>query len=301
MIHQSQVNQRQALGMPSIEAMRLAALALALGIVLGVGVTRLWHDRNALLIPEFGRYARVGGRWAMVYNVGYNNGKSTDVIRYVEGADTPTFKPMRELYAADKASAYYNGNKIPDADPATFHHYFGGYAVDKNSAFFEGKKIPQSVGARFCFVSGDYYSDSKGVYCFGALVSDDPSSFQIYLTSPWARDRSDAYRGNEHVHAKDPRTFMPISFRWAKDAKAFYASTFSPDRREMRVPCDYDSMVVLDDTYAKDKDRGYFFGMPLVGSDPATFRVVGVDQAEDKFALYHGYARVPQTLARTLN
>jgi hypothetical protein len=50
-------------------------------------------------------------------------------------------------------------------------------------------------------------------------------------------------------------------------------------------------MVVLNVNYAKDKDRAYFLGYPLPGSDGATFHVTGDDLADDRTGRYHGYLR----------
>ena len=88
------------------------------------------------------------------------------------------------------------------------------------------------------------------------------------------------------MHAEDLSTFTPIDITWAKDAKAYYAIRFSEE--EKKVPCDYESFVVLNSGYAKDKNRAYWEGMPIEGSDPASFLVLNENRADDKSHQYIG-------------
>lgn len=206
-------------------------------------------------IVGFAHYQKEDGRWAYVH---WNEGQGRSV-QFVDGADSATFRQLDEPeYAADKNHAYWCSQKIKNADGATFAHISGGFWRDAKRAFFEFREIP------------------------GA----DVATLQPFPINPWARDKHDAYRADEPMHAEDVGTFTPIDFTWAKDAKAYYAGRSS--KKEKKVPCDYDSFVVLNSGYAKDKNRAYWQGVPIEGSDPASFHVLSEIRADDKSHQYSG-------------
>ena len=276
--------------------MRLALLTLILGAVLGIGGYRAWEHRldgiEARRSAEMAcPYTIEGGRWVFVA-WGHSEGDWVRSEREVRGVDLATFRPLNLEYAVDLVHAYADGQQIPGADAASFHVVHGPYAADKADVYYGVHGIGASPGT-FRLVRDDWYRDATRLYFAGRCIGGmDPDSLQFFLTIPWMRDRSDIYRGYTPVHAEEPNTFVPLSYSWGRDAKAYYSAPLPKLHPQDRVFCDYASMVVLDDTYAKDKDRGYFFGYPLPGSDGATFHVIGYDLAEDKTGRYHGYQRV---------
>jgi len=54
------------------------------------------------------------------------------------------------------------------------------------------------------------------------------------------------------------------------------------------VPCDYPSFVILNGSYARDKTRGYWQGIPVDGSDGPSFELKGEYLAKDKYREYSG-------------
>jgi hypothetical protein len=203
---------------------------------------------------------------------------------------------LESVYGVDKNAAYLFGRRVVTADPASFRvvdPMHGLYSADKVHAYYEGRVLPSADGATFRRVRDDWFRDAKRLYWLGhEVVGAEPESFQFFLTPPWERDRNDVYRGYTPVHAEDPALFVPINYDWGRDAKAYYSASLPKLHPQFKVDCDYASMVVLDDTYAKDKDRGYFFSYPLPGSDGPTFHVIGYDLAEDKTGAYNGYQRI---------
>ncbi len=55
-----------------------------------------------------------------------------------------------------------------------------------------------------------------------------------------------------------------------------------------QAPCDYASFVVLNGSYAKDKNRGYWQGMPVEGSDGLSFQALSEFSAKDQYREYSG-------------
>jgi hypothetical protein len=283
------------------DVMRLAVLTLILGAVLGVGGYRMWDHRldgaTAQREAEQGiSYVFEGGHWQTLNWVDQDGGwrRHTEEVR---GADAPTFRALENVYAVDKDAAYLFGRRVARADPSTFRvidRMQGLYSADKAHVFYEGHVLPGADGATFRRVRDDWFRDAKRLYWLGhEVVGADPESFQFFLTASWERDKNGIYRGYTPVHVEDLQTFVPINFLWAKDFKAYYCS-WPPKRSSMRVSCDYASMVVLNNVYAKDKDHGYCGGIMLYDSDGATFHVIDTDFAEDKLGRYHGLRRVSE-------
>jgi hypothetical protein len=196
------------------------------------------------------------GRWAYIQ---WDEGFGRRVL-YVDDADNATFRQLDDPeYGADKNGVYWRSQKIKNADPTSFRHISGIFWRDAQRVFSEFREIP------------------------GA----DPDTFQPLSISPWAKDKKDAYRGNEPMHVADIGTFAPIDFTWAKDAKAYYAR-FGFSMKEKKVPCDYGSFVVLNSGYAKDRYRAYWQGWPIEGSDPDSFHALNEVRADDKYRRYVG-------------
>lgn len=181
-------------------------------------------------------------------------------VQFVDGAGGgASFHVLSDPeYAADEHYVYHRNLKIQNADPAGFRRIERSYWRDATKVFFVDSEIP------------------------GA----DPESFKPFSKYPWARDKTDVYIGATALHVRDISTFTLLQGVWAKDAKAFYAN--SGLLAYKTVPCDYQSFVILNDSYAKDKSRGYWEGKPIEGSDGASFGATDNFSARDKFREYHG-------------
>jgi len=202
-----------------------------------------------------GGYKNENGKWAWVSwdeAIGRR-------VQFVDGADAGTFRVLSDpQYATDKAFVYYKNLKVGNADPATFRKLAGCYWCDTTRVFFVKSEIP------------------------GA----DPATFRPLPKSPWACDKNDVYTGTIALHVQDISTFTLLQGVWAKDAKAYYAN--GGILAYKTVPCDYSSFVVLNGSYARDKDRGYWQGMPVEGSDGSSFQAVTEFSAKDRNHEYRG-------------
>ena len=204
-------------------------------------------------------YKKEAGRW--VY-VSWNEarGKRVDPV---EGADEASFHILSDYYAADRNAVYCGDEKIGQADPATFQLMGGSYARDAKRVYFAAKEIP------------------------GA----DPATFKLLPRSCWGCDKTDVYIQRQPLHVRDISSFTLLQGVWAKDAKAYYVA---PLLGSGIVPCDYASFVILSDGYAKDKNRGYWNGNPIAGSDGPTFQASSRNRAQDKNGCYIGWKKLPQ-------
>lgn len=177
----------------------------------------------------------------------------------MEGADTQSFLVLSDSdYAADQNSVYHRNLKITNADPASFRRISQSYWHDANRVFFVDAEIP------------------------GA----DPKTFKPFSKDPWARDKSDVYHGTIPLHVQDISTFTLLQGVYAKDAKAYYAG--GTLLAYTTVACDYASFEILNGNYARDRDRGYWQGIPVDGSDGPSFELLGQYLAKDKYREYSG-------------
>jgi hypothetical protein len=205
-------------------------------------------------------YKKENGRWAWVSwdeAVGRR-------VQFVDGVDNGSFHVLSDKeYAADQKSVYHRNLRIQSADPASFRRIDRFYWRDANSVFFVDAEIP------------------------GA----DPETFKPLSKYPWSRDKTDVYTGTTALHVRDISSFTLLQGVWAKDSKAYYANGGMLAYKT--VPCDYASFVVLNGSYAKDKTRGYWQGMPIDGSDGASFDAISEFLAKDKYRTYRGHREQP--------
>lgn len=204
-------------------------------------------------------YRKENGKWAWISwdeAVGRR-------VQFVEGADSASFHQLADReYAADRNSVYHRNLRIQNADPTTFHRIDQNYWSDAKRVFFVDSEIP------------------------GA----DPKTFKPFAKYPWARDRTDAYVGTIALRVQDISAFTLLQGVWAKDSKAYYANGGLLDYKT--VPCDYASFVILNGSFAKDKTRGYWQGMPIDGSDGPSFQAISGFTAKDKNHNYSGPNKV---------
>lgn len=200
-------------------------------------------------------YQKENGRWAWISGdeaVGRR-------VQFIEGADTTTFHVLSDPeYAADQTAVYHRNLKIQNADPTSFRRIDKFYWRDTKRVFFVDSEIP------------------------GA----DPETFKPFPKYPWARDKSEVYTATIALHVRDIDTFTLLQGVWAKDSQAYYANGGLLAYKT--VPCDYASFVVLNGNYAKDKSRGYWQGVPIEGSEAASFEAISEFLARDKYRNYAG-------------
>jgi hypothetical protein len=210
-------------------------------------------------LPGVG-YRKVGGKWAwVVENEGVGWG-----VSFIPGADGGTFHVLADPdYAADAHAAYFDGVTVTNADPRSFRQIKDYYWRDNHRVFLMASEI-------------------KGT---------DPETFRLLPGSGWARDRNDAYYRATPLNVRDIATFTLLGSDWARDSKAYYCGSSIMDHSpgaNVTVACDYASFVILNKYYAKDKNRAYWLGIPIEGSDAGSFEAINFVTAKDKYRQYSG-------------
>ena len=173
------------------------------------------------------------------------------MVLVVDNADQTSFTPINRDYAKDKNHVFVWNRIIEGADPITFVYLGNDYSKDNHRVFFQAKEIK----------------------------SADPNTFQI-IEYGWSKDKNDAYCGSQPLKVVDVASFkilhIGILNDWAKDKSDYYFSGHAG-----KIDCDNSTMKILNGSYAIDKIRAYFDGIPIEGVDVKTFRVIDEVSAKD--------------------
>lgn len=202
-------------------------------------------------------YHKDDGRWTYVDNIP-GLGK---IAAYIERADQASFKRLKPpAYASDRHHVYWRAIVIEGADPASFRHIKDFYSRDNRYVYWRSERVE------------------------GA----DPFSFKVVdgmrLLS---RDANDYYYSTEAVGIRNIGRFELLNYGWGKDDKYYYAIGGVLD--DSLVDCDFASMQVLSENYARDSNRSYYRGKPMAPDvDLETFRVTALGIAEDRNQQYRG-------------
>jgi hypothetical protein len=190
-------------------------------------------------------YKVENGKWSLV---SWDEGRGRTVTE-VQGADQSSFAPINGVYAKDKNYVFLWGNVIEGANPNTFVYLGKDYGQDRQKVFFSGKEL-------------------KGA---------DPNTFQI-IEYRWSKDKNDVYYESQPMEVVDVASFkilhIGILNNWAKDKSDYYFDA-------KKIDCDYFTMKILNGSYAIDKTRAYFDGIPIEGVDVKTFRAIDESSAKD--------------------
>lgn len=140
-------------------------------------------------------------------------------------------------------------SKFVTHDFSSFNYLRDGYARDSSHLFFSGVELVDAEPGDVVFLGGNYVQIGSDVYCYGertALESSDVLVFGAGNFRPWAKDLKTVYYcGVEQglIKKGDPETF-----------------------------------IALNDVYAKDVNRVYYFRQEMTGADPESFSVVVPDR-----------------------
>jgi hypothetical protein len=240
-----------------------------------------------------------------------DNGKPALVVKnasvgrqakYIDGADPKTFKALKNAedaqatYAADAKQVYIGYwncvMPIEAADSASFSILTsdGAYTADNERVYWFGVELPGADPSTFRIVKNPCAIDSQRAYIgITPLEVHSVKHFEVLQVYGF-----DPPIGNQHekVVIKDPTNVVVSS--WSRDGVAYYwGATELPS-------ADYNTVVILNESYAKDQTTAYFQGKPIRGADAESFMVVGPGpgKARDKRSEFERGNRVPARQVR---
>ena len=174
-------------------------------------------------------YQRVKGRWAYgVWNEGV--GLSAQTLE----VDEATFKRLRQkAYAKDKTSVFYEGDKVPNADPDSFEVLRDPqYARDQSKVYFVGNIIEGAHPKSFTVIKAPFSRDATKIYCGTVpMAVTELDQFKVLKVSGmrmggrgfgWACDGTSIYYGSDVIEDADYESFKVIDEVNAVDKKRHY-------------------------------------------------------------------------------
>jgi len=131
----------------------------------------------------------------------------------------------------------------------------------------------------FRALNESYAVDASRVYLDGVpLVGADPSSFELLQRPGFAKDAAKVYQLHR-VLSDDPAHFELLDGELSRDGHAVYWSdgkVLSDDPSHFAIISNVDHYL-----FTKDATTVHVNGNPIVGADPATFRVLQGAYAQD--------------------
>lgn len=222
--------------------------------------------------PRLVGYKKSGGeRVYVTWDAG-----SGRVEHRIIGADDATFEILSaDNYAKDKEHVYFEMHRLDHADPRTFvvaSEVAYVYGKDKNRVWLRDVVVRDADPATFETLKFPYARDRTHVFC-GTLPMKvrDLDSFEVLRGATFLEGAftAEGKPFKEQYSDLEVTQDNPVSFGhgWARDGRAYYFGPF-----ELKN-ADYNSFIVLNDSYAKDTDHVYWCWMQIPLADATTFRV----------------------------
>lgn len=224
-------------------------------------------------------YRKSGGEWVYVTR----DAASGRVAHPINGADASTFEVLlADKYARDKQHVYFKMRPLDKADPSTFvvvSDLVYAYGKDRNRVWLRDLAVRDADPATFETLTFPYARDQSNVFC-GTLPMKvhDIDSFEVLqgassLETAFVKGKPFKEQYGDLEVTQD----NPVSYGhgWARDDRACYFGPF-----ELKN-ADRNSFTVLNDSYAKDKDRVYWCWMQIPLADAKTFmanKIGGMDK-----------------------
>jgi hypothetical protein len=180
---------------------------------------------------------------------------------------------LDSVFAKDERNVFYEGIKIPFADPKTFNVLNEHYGKDALTVYYKGREVtPRPNVEQFTVLDDTVGRDNTYLYVHDkrATFIEDPSSFT-------------AYQG---YVAYDGKIFCVQP--WIQYSGCIVESSLSPDiELKGANKSTFQTFASEYDIYwAKDNRSVYRCGHKVKGADPQSFRVISRYLARDKTGYY---------------
>jgi len=209
--------------------------------------------------------------------VHYDYGGTIKKIETPIDADPKTFKPIpkwESIYGKDENSVYRRYLKINKAEPKTFTPLNENFSKDSKRVYYGSKcEVKGADNKTFTPINSYMAKDKFRVYkyiskydnsCTTALniiPSTDTASFQL-LNRFYSKDKNTVFYENTPIPKANPLNF--------KTSDEYYKKSFGRDDKHVYyegkiVPlADTDSFLVMNSTFAKDKNHVYVHNFRVI-------------------------------------
>ncbi len=257
-----------------------------------------WCVKMVLAITGILPFARCGSGYRE------NNGK---VTFDGEEISDKSFIVLNNVFGKDSADAYYKRYSIPGADIATFTSLDKHYAKDKNTVYYcdeerEGQnyyltkhsvifKVKDARSATFTIMGEGYEGyakDEKRAYCKGVGFEVKDVATLSIINGQFVKDKYQVYFDQAPVKGADANSFRTLNNWYARDTDRVYYFGYRGDLYNgiHEIPCQSASFTILDYPYSKDASSVFYLYTRMKDADAATFSIVGHNFSKDKNHVY---------------
>ncbi len=191
----------------------------------------------------------------------------------LDDIDIKTVEVLGKNYLKDKASVYFQYQKIANADASSFELLCadkGFYSKDKNRVYYKSHTFTDIDVASFKFA---------GRNCSPIVMDKN----HVYFIYPVERSL-DGNLAISPIENANPDKYIFLNDQYGKDDLAVYCNGI------LILGSDTETFALMgNEYYAKDKNAVYYNGMKVEGIDPITFTFIeGGGYSKDKNGIYFG-------------
>lgn len=191
--------------------------------------------------------------------------------------DISSIKVISDFILIDDKNVYWNGDKVPTADPKSIEYISGTYFKDSNHVYSCLEKI--DLNPKYLKIKEGYIAyDLNNVYFYTHKLNLDGSKLKIIDTNILMDDKN-VYVGEKQVIGADPASFKIANEFYFKDKNRLYYY-------DKPLELDIESTQILGSSYCKDKDKVYYCGKVIDGADPKSFQSLRYSFGKDKNRVY---------------
>lgn len=201
-------------------------------------------------------------------------------IELIPAAHAKTFKALSGVFAKDKNQVYYGNKVIQNIKPNDFEIFNGNshYGHNKKQIIYGTGVVAAANLKYFVPLNKHFGKDKDHVFWGGQITKYDPSSFYVFPTGFYVKDKTGVYSlfpnfGNDppkKLKMADAGSFSEIHFDiygfYTKDKNHVYFND------EIITGANPETFRFIDYLYSKDKDHVYRKGILLQGIKPSQFK-----------------------------
>ena len=231
-----------------------------------------------------------------------------------------SFLVLNDNFGKSDAAAYYKRYSIPGADIATFTGLDKHYAKDKGAVYYcdeerEGKNyyltkhsviinIKDARPATFSVLGEGYEGyakDGKRAYFKGTGFEVKDVTTLAIVSGQFVKDKYLVYFDQAPVKGADPGSFRVLNNCYARDTDRIYYFGYHSDLHNgiYEIPCQAATFTILDYPYSKDANAVFYLYTRIQDADAATFSIAGNNFSRDKNHVYSGAKKLTGADAST--
>lgn len=265
------------------------------------------HNAKAINKEKSKQYYIEDGKVIYVMGANFFNIGGKEIL----GAEVDTFEVLDQDYAKDKHFVYYHGRTVVGADPVTatvipnsYSHVnnrpakrsSSGFLKDAHSVYCGWEVLNGADPESFTALWGVYGMDKEFVFYFNEFKiprTDSPSFIANSGIEVLRMNNKIYYSGQLISHQAE--SFVTIDDNYSKDESHVYRNG------NILEGVDAESFRLISPYFRVDKNKAYYFDMPIIGSIPTTFEIFNDTLSRDSCHVYYQECRIEDISPADIN